>query len=329
MRNVAIAAIMASLMLPSAGAVAQDVSVPSDSKFFVHINIDAFRRTELGGRLFEMARREAMKEVLGRNKHDDEDHEQNYEKMKETLGLDPFTELDAITIVGSDFKKAEKALHVIFKLKQNAGNLEGLVAALPDYSSAEYGQHVVHSAAPDEGEDQRAFGAIHTDGKGVKRIVAAMQLNRVKKLLDMLDGKSSRESKAVRVSKDNSQFVHIELLEIPREEIGKGPQANVAKMLQGVTINVGDDGENLNLSITLKTEEDRQAKQIRQMVQGFTAMIQLAQDASDEADEDMEKFQDILESLEIKRKKNTVQIRLSIPEDELVDLIEDQMELEL
>jgi hypothetical protein len=330
MRNVAVAAIMVALLVPSAQSVAQDVTVPSDSKFFVHVNIDAFRRTQLGGRLFEMARREAMKEVLGRgHDQDEEDHKQSFEKMKETLGFDPFTELDAITIVGSDFKKAEKGLHVILKLKETTGNLEGLVATLPDYAATEYGEHVIHSAAPDEDKEERAFAAIHTDGNDVKRVVAAMQMNRVKKLLDMLDGKASRESKAVRVSKDNSQFVHIELLEIPREEIGKGPQANVAKMLQGITINVGDDGENLNLTMTLRTEEDRQAKQIRQMVVGFTAMIQLAQDASDEDNEEMQQVQELLENLEVKRKKNTVQIRISVPEDHLVELIEKEMELEL
>ncbi len=325
MCNLAVTAILAGLLASPSPTLTQDsvTSVPSDSKFFVHINIDAFRRTHLGGRLFEMAKREAMKEIA------ENDDEGKFKEMKETLGIDPFTDLDAITVVGTDFDDPEDSVYVIFSLKKNAGNLEDLVTTLPGYSSSDYGKHVIHSATVDDGKDERAFACVHSDRRGVKRVVAAAQLSRVKSLLDMLDGKQQSRARAIELSQDEAQFGHIELLDIPRKAREKGPQASVAKMIKGLTINVGDDNDDLVLSLTLKTEEERDAKRIRQMLQGFIALAQLAQDSSDGPDADAEKLAELLENLEIKRKKNVVRVRLVVPEGDLVELIEDEMEVEI
>lgn len=317
MRTSLFAATMLALTLapPISAEEGETITVPAESKFFVHININAFRKTDIGGRLFEMAKREALQELS------EKDGDENFEKMKEALGFDPFTELDAITVVGANFKKPEDSLHVIFRLKKTTGNLEGLMVSLPDYSSSEYGDHVIHSAS--DGEDEQAFGAIHSDRKGVKRIVAARSADRVKGLLDMLDGKKNRDSKAVKLSKSDGQFVHVELLDIPRDEIGEGPQANVAKMIEGISLKIGNDGDDVSISLTLKTKEERQAKQLKQMVQGLTAMLQLVQD--DDGDDDLRQAKEFLERMVIKRDGNEIRIRLSVPESEVAELIEEGM----
>lgn len=327
MRTSLFAATLLGLMLaPAKPARAEEgdvLNVPANSKFLVHIDIGVFRETHIGGKLFEMAKHEAMKEITER--HGDEDGDDDFKKLKEALGFDPFTELDAITVVGSDFKHPEDHVHLILRMKQTTGNLEGLMTSLPGYSSTEYGDHVIHTAEPDRNE--RVFGAIHTDQRGTKRVVAARSAKEVKALLDMLDGKSRAESKAVKLSRAEGQFVHIELLELPQEEIGKGPQANVARMIQGLSINVGDDGEDVSMSVTLRTRKNQQAKQIKQMVQGLTAMIQLIQDENQ--DEELERAKEFLERIEVERDGNMVRIRLVVPEDELVELIEDEMEINL
>ncbi len=311
------ATVLATLLSPNLRAAAEDsdsVSVPADSKFLVHVDIGAFKKTPIGARLFEMAKREALKEI-----GDDDDND--FEELKEALGFDPFTELDAITIVGADFKKPEDHMHVVLRMRETVGNLEDLMATMPDYDSSEYGDHTIHSASPDE--KQRMFGAVHTDGKRVKRVVAARTRKAVRNLLDMLDGKIRKASKAVKLSRAEGQFVHIELLDIPRENIGRGPQANIARLVQGLSLKVGSDGDDLAMSVAVTTKEEKQAKQVRQMIQGLTAMIQLVDDGGE--GENLQQAKEFLENLKVKRKGNVVQIRLTVPEADVVDLIEDEM----
>lgn len=309
--------ILAFLILGPTIGVAQDsIRVPENARFLVHIDINAFRKTELGGKLFEMARHEAIKEL-----HDGrEDHA---EKVREALGFDPFTELDAVTVVGSDFENAEEHVQLVLRLRKTSGNLEGLMATLPGYGSSDYGRHTIHWASPDAND--KAYGAIHTDKKGMKRVVAARTADEVRGLLDMLDGKSRRGGRSVKLTGEDGAFVHVQLLEIPHKEIGDGPHANVAKLLQGVAVRIGDNDGDLSVEVTLTTEKEEQAQQIQQMVQGLVAMVQLVQ----EDDDDLKRAQEILRHVKIRQKDNTVRLRLAVPEQQIIDLIEDEMNLSL
>lgn len=318
MRNFIMFATLAGLFLPPAYATGQELlQLPEQAKYFVHVNIDSFRKTELGARLFQMARDQALAELS--------DGKADLDELREVLGFDPFTDLDAMTIVGSDFEKPELHAHVMIRLKKTTGNLEGLIATMPDYDSGEYGDHVIHSARP--GEGKRMFGAIHIDGRGTRRVMVAPVEKQVKDLLDMLDGKNGSR-KSIELDTKKGQFVHVELLEMPdAKKVGRGPQANIAKMLEGLAFRVvSDDGE-LKLSLRMETGEERKAKQIRQMVQGVSAMLQMI---GDESDEDFARGQRILEELKVKRDGKTVRIELKIPEQDLIDLVEHEMaELEL
>ena len=323
------ATVLATLLGPNAWAAAQDsdsvsVSVPADSKFLVHVDIGAFRKTSVGARLFEMAKREALKEI-------GDDDGNDFEELKETLGFDPFKELDAITIVGTDFGKPEDHTHVVLRMRETTGNLKSLMATLPDHDSSEYGDHTIHSASPNE--TRRMFGAIHTDDQRIKRVVAARTQKAVRNLLDMLDGKTRKPSKAVKLSRTEGQFVQIELLDIPRENVGRGAPVNIAELVQGLSLKVGNDDENLAITVAITTKKEQQAKQVRQMVQGMTAMIQLVDDAGEgEGEEDDEDegaggrwARDVLEKLKVTRKGSVVRIRLTLPEADLVEWIEQEM----
>ena len=86
---------------------------------------------------------------------------------------------------------------------------------------------------------------------------------------------------------------------------------------------MGSDGDDLAMSVAVTTKEEKQAKQVRQMIQGLTAMIQLVDDGGE--GENLQQAKEFLESLKVKRKGNVVQIRLTVPEADVVDLIEDEM----
>ncbi len=103
------------------------VSVPKETKFVIHLDIDAFRNTELGGMLFKMAREKA-KEAIAENGGEEAP---DLEKIEEMLGFDPFEELRGITIASSDYENPEKSMMAVVELGKNSGNIEGLVLGLP------------------------------------------------------------------------------------------------------------------------------------------------------------------------------------------------------
>lgn len=316
LRVLLLLALVAGLFGPTHLMAEDDVqlNIPESSRFVVHVDVKAFRATKIGGKLFEMAKAAALEEI-------DSADQADFDKIKESIGFDPFTELDAITIVGSDFEHPEESLKVVLQLRETTGNLEGLMLALPEYESSEYGKHEIHSAAPDENE--KVFAAIHTGKGGIKNVVAARNMSDVKALLDMLDGKSGM--KLVKLSRKNPDFLHVEVLELPLEAIGEGPQANIAKMVQGVSVKLGDADGDVRLSVVLTAKKEKQAKQIRQLIQGLIAMAQLI----DDDDADLKKAQALLSDLEVNRKGNEVTLKVAVPEQQIIDLIEDEMDLSL
>lgn len=316
MRNLLMCGV-AVLLLAPAGLQAdeREVTVPEGSKFFLHLDLRAFQQTRLGGRLFEMARREAMRELDKGDKHNE------FEKMKEMLGFDPFDELDSLTVVGLSLEEPQKRVQLVLTFKKTTGNLEELARDLPGHNSTEYEGHTIHSAQDDD--DHRIFAAIHADRNGRKRMVAARSLNDVRKMLDTLDGVSRSESKAVKLALKDSSLVHIELLEMPKAP--RGPHAMAAKMLERVSLKIASVDNDMQMSLTLRTAKEKDAQRVRQMVQGLIAMAQMIEDADDE----LKQAQEFLEQIEVKRKGREVRIRIAVPEADLIDMIEQEMDLQL
>ncbi len=316
MRNLLVCGIAALLLAPAnLKANEREITVPSGSKFFLHVDLRAFQGTKLGARLFEMARREAMRELRNDGKRDE------YEQMKEMLGFDPFNELEALTVVGSSFENPEDRVQLVLTMKKTTGNLEEIAKDLPNYSSSEYEGHAIHSATGDDND--RIYAAVHTDRNDRKRVVAARQLEDIRLMLDTLDGVSRRQAPAVKLALSDSSLLHMELLEMPKKT--RGPHAAAAKMLERVRLKVASADNELLLSVVLKTAEEKQAKRVRQMVQGLLAMAQLIEDD----DAELRKAQEFLEQIEVKRKGREVRIRITVPEAEIIDLIEQNMDVSI
>ena len=122
------------------------ISVPSDSKFVLQVDLQALKSSKIGSSLFEMAKKAAMDEVG--KKIDSKDV--SIEKIKEVLGMDPFEEIQGIVICASDFEKPEKSLLGMVRLKKTTGNIEGLLLALPGYAKSEHRNYEIHAASPDD-----------------------------------------------------------------------------------------------------------------------------------------------------------------------------------
>lgn len=287
------------------------------SKFVVHVDIAAFRKTDFGAKLFEIAKSKGVEEL--------ESDASGLERVKEQIGFDPFDEVQSVTIVGSEFQCPEDSLRLMLGLKKTIGNLEGLMPGLPGYDASTYRQYQIHSASSDS--KTRFFGAIHTDRSGNKSILVAKKRDEVVGMLDTFDGRSSdlRYTVKPRLGHNSDAFVYIKLLELPLDQIGGGSHANVAKLLQEVTLTLSGDGGQLQLDVIIQTKEEQQAKKISQVVQGLVALVSLAQ-SQDDADEDLKRAQSMLQELRVDVEETRVRLQLMVSEEQVLELLTREMD---
>ena len=295
------------------------VSVPKETKFVLHLDVDAFRHTELGEMLFKMVQEKAREAIA-----ESGDKAPDLEKIEEMLGFDPFEELRGITIASSDYENPEKSMMAVVEIGKNAGNIEGLVLGLPGYESEEYRKHQIHSASPDEGK--KVYGAIHGGASENISIVLSTSKSSVTELLDYMDGKGSKSDsfREITMGGEGKTLLSLEVLELPKE-VGEGPQANIAKIVDGLSLQVSESDGDFGIGMLLTTSNEKQAEQLRQMAQGLIAMVDFAQ-SMDPDDDDLKKFQELAHDLKATRDSNSVKVGLSLAAEKVKSILQEAMD---
>ncbi len=297
-------------------ATKMPTNVPANSKFSIQIDFNAIKETKLGAMLFEMAKKKAIEE-LGKEGGE----EAGLAKLTKMLGMDPFEEIQTITLSSGEYEHPEKSLLAIVQLKKSAGNLEGLVLGLPEYESVEYKENQIHSVAPDK--KMRVYGAIHGKEDQNRTIILTPNKGTIESVLDELDSKLSTESNF-----SESPLVRVQLFEIPNDKIGKGPQANIAKIVKTFMLDVEEASDNIAFTAKMTTDTDKQAEQVRQMAQGVIAMVDFAQNMDSE-DKDLKKFREMLVGLKATRAGTDVQVGLTLKADKIAAAIAEEFDLKL
>ncbi len=79
--------------------------VRSDAKFSIHLDLNAIKQTQIGKTLLSILKQQALQELgkTVKELHNGGD-EAALERIKETLGLDPFEDIQSITISASEFE---------------------------------------------------------------------------------------------------------------------------------------------------------------------------------------------------------------------------------
>ena len=290
--------------------------VPVNSKFCIQIDLNAVKQTKLGAMLFSLAKKKAIEE-LGKEGGD----EAGLAKLTEMLGMDPFEEIQSITLSSAEFEDPEKSMLAIVQLKKTSGNLEGLALGLPEYEASDYKKTQIHSAAPDK--NMRVYGAIHGKEDQNKTIVLSPNKSSIESVLDALDSapKTSTDSSS------KSPLVRLQLFEIPQDKIGEGPQANIAKIVKTVLLEVEDADEDISFTAMMTTDTEKQAEQVRQMAQGVIAMIDFAQ-SMDSDDEDLKKIREMLVGLKATREGSDVQVGLTLKAAKIAASLAEELDLD-
>lgn len=308
------------------GESPSDAGAFSDAKFVLHVDVDGIReRSKIGSMLLDLVKSEALKEIAEKTAKDghESDPEATFEKFTEMLGFDPFTEIQSLTISAGDYEHPENSLVATVHMKETTGNLEGLMLGLPGYESSEYRDHQVHSIAPDS--EHRIYGAI-VDGSEGKTILVSSDKTHIEGMIDggVKERSSARRTHLKKLT-SGDPLVSVQVLDIPMDKLGEGPHANIAKLLDGLALQVSEEDDELSVGVLLSTTKENQAEQIRQMAQGLIAMVEFAQSAEPE-DKDLKKVKDLAREVTAKRDGSEVSVGIKVSTKKLMELIEEEIE---
>ncbi|MCY2983260.1 MAG: hypothetical protein NTY15_06425 [Planctomycetota bacterium] len=309
------------LFLFGANANAQSsISVPSDSKFVLQIDLQALKASKVGSVLFEMAKKAAMDEVG--KKVDAKDV--STDKIQEVLGMDPFEEIQGLVICASDYESPEKSLLGMVRLKKTTGNIEGLLLALPGYEKSEHRNYDIHTASPDE--ETKVFGAIHASTGGNKTLIIGANKSSVTGLLDSLDAKNleNKSLKSIELSSDRKVIAQMQIMELPTEKLGKGPEANIAAMLSSLVVSLSEEEQELELRAAMQAGTEKKAEQIRQSIQGLGAMVELFA-SMDDQDDDVKNVLQFIKKVKVVQEGTAVSVKVRVPSAEIVEMIKKEM----
>ena len=301
------------------------VSVPSNSKAVVYIDLGAAKRTPVGEAIVKLAKQEAsnaISEMMEGSEGDPLVHKQ------EMLGLDPFEDLKSITISVSDYEAPEESVLAVIELGQTAGNLEGFVVTAPGYESSAFGDYTIHSVSPDE--ETRVYGSVHSDASGIKRIVAATSRGSVESVLGGLDGGAAAGFETVSLAGGEGAVISVAINELPLEELGEGPQSNIAKMLKAISVVIGNSNDAYTIDVGLVTESEQRSQQLMQLIQGSLAGLAFAAEMEDVGnDEEIQMALKMAQGIEVSLDGASISLRMSAPEEMIHQILREEGDLDI
>jgi ribosome-associated translation inhibitor RaiA len=308
----------------------QDVQVPSDSKFVLSLELQALQSSQVGKAILgaiESNVHDELKSSIKKWKSkesnkDASDSEFTIEKVKDVLGINPLEEIRQIVVSSADLENPEKSMLMQIGLKKNTGNIEGLLLQLPHYASSEVGNLTIHSAKVDG--ETGVHGCIQKMADGNHVITISGSKERLLESVSVPKGPAAA-TRTVRLDDDRKSILHLQVLDIPKIDIGEGPQANIAKLLTGMNFSLSESGENLELRATMQTASDKKATQLKQACSGLVAMLDLFVSMEEKPDKEMEMIAGHLKKVKVTQDDATVRIVLAIPSDEVAQFLKEEL----
>jgi len=309
--------------LPCAGQTT--LPVPEETKMVMQLDVNAFAKTDLGTRTVSLIQKIASKEMSM-------DEAKFTSIIEQTVGFDPFTEIQTVSVLVSDYDSPEKDLRMVLQMKTTTGNLEGLMLSLPGYNFDEKDGVTIHTIKEDGGS---AFAAFLDNVDGSKRIMAAASEKGLMQMLQRDQSPTKRIKRQVNSAVPEGAFAQLQIFQLPNEALEIDPDNNlVMKLVDNLSIVFGEAGSDITADVTLTAIDEKKAEQIQQLVQGFTSALGLLKqeetpDGDEEADAEMAMMLDLLDGAQVERSGENVTIHLKVPVKVIIDFIRDEAELPL
>src|SRR5690349_9657899 len=114
---------------PAYAGPADAKHVAADAKWFIHLDFEAAKKTELYAQVLEVAKAQFPLE-------------ETVNQLKGLIGVNPLTDITGVTVYNTSFKKDVAA--VLIYAKVDRALLLQAIAQNPDYKEVEYGKYTLN-----------------------------------------------------------------------------------------------------------------------------------------------------------------------------------------
>lgn len=268
----------------------QTALIPENTQWLLHFDMEKFTSTRLFNLLMAESRGNMFK---------------NKKEILEKFGIDPVKDITGITIFGTVKDKAV----VVLTGNIHKDFLLSLVKNVKDRKETNYGKHTIYRW------DRDQVGVFAND----KMLLIGKDESTIKDALDVIAGKKNNIKKTKMMSYLNDMPKDA-FLQAAAENISSivGAQQPLIMQKTGMAFFMAlEKNEDLNLKLKMATDTVETAKNIEQIVRGFTAMAKMQL----ENREGKEHIWKVLEALTISVKGNIVELALSYPSEALVSVL--------
>ena len=270
-------------------------NISKDTKFVVHLDLDAFRASKIGITLLEKIREDEGREKL--------------DALVEIIGFDPLTAIHGATMFGNGEED-----NGILVVKHKADNTKLLAFMKLDehYRKTEHGKHEIHGAG-DRGDGKRGYVSFVNATTAV--LAASREL--AAEGIDLVNGKGAAKQIPSSLVSADKKAKNVFLVAYANGEDLKEHIDNetVNQMAKRVAFVMGESDEKFILSMSVDALDADAAENMETMVNGLIGFAKLSQDENPEV-------KDILKGLKVTRNEANVSVHFSVGVDKLFELID-------
>jgi len=294
------------LLAPSLQADGLDKSrVAAGTRWIAHVDVEGFLGTEIG------------KAIVAQEKNGDLDADLDFDEIREELGIDPLKDLKSITLYSTS-ENPEDAVAIV----STTANIErALEKAREDesYRSFESDGLTLHSWT-DGGEGGYAY--IHQVSETERVVVLSDSQARVmagaRVVRGQADNLKESANPAVTASPSPGSFLFIAAAEGLDGISGMEALSEVAGMVEGFTMELGESKGEFFASVHVQTARDEDAVNIANIVTGLKSLAALGA-----SDPDMGAIlQDLVNNVHIDTLGAMVRAEFRFPSKRLLEIIE-------
>jgi hypothetical protein len=254
-------AAVAAGMLPVADGAAPLADLPANSRWVVHLDVAALRRSAIGPALLERLSGEGPAAKL--------------RAFEALTSINLTQDVNSVTLCGRGGRDEGGAVCLHGRL--DVRRLTAILGGSDGFRSENHGPHAILSWDDNRNPARavRQFGSFSTNGTFA---VISDRESMVRAVLDVLDGEAPGLDKvAAFKSLDLAATNAILSVMTPDASslVGDNPRAAVFRQARGIRLSLLSEVSRLLLDLDLEAATDVAAVQIQQMIQGFQAMALL------------------------------------------------------
>ena len=298
MKNTLFTLLGLALVLTAGQAAKVDkINISNDAKFVAHLDLDAFRASEIGTTLLERVRQEDVGESF-------------LKALVEIIGFDPLTAVQSATLSGIATEEDNDGILVV-RHKADSTKLLAFMKLDEHYRKTEHGKHEIHGAG-DRGDDERGYVSFVSDTTAV----LAPSREQAAKAIDLVNGKGAAKKlppSLASIGKDTKNAFLVAYADV--SAISNIDDENIKQMAKEASLVLGESDGKLILSLAVDAYDADTAEQMEAMVNGLIGFARLSQEENPE-------IKGILKGLKVTRKEVTLSIHFAIGVDKFFELID-------